>query len=345
VFGLCPRPAALDKRARISSVDAILEFLNRAGLVAPGETPRFESLSGGVSSDIWIVHTAGRSFCLKRALPQLRVAAEWLAPIERNATEVCWLRAASSVMPGIAPRVLADDARLAVFAMEYLSPSLYEPWKARLGRGAVDATVGTLVGERLAALHRAFANSETASREFATDATFYALRLEPYLVATSRAHPDLTAPFEKILSDTARTRLSVVHGDVSPKNILLGPAGPVFIDAECAWYGDPAFDLAFCLNHLLLKALWVPSAGTELRQTFAALRRAYLEGVDWERPQSIEGRAAHLLPALLLARIDGKSPVEYLNDDISKATVRRVARNLLLNPPDRLDAVSDAFQN
>jgi Ser/Thr protein kinase RdoA (MazF antagonist) len=101
-------------------------------------------------------------------------------------------------------------------------------------------------------------------REFATDAIFHAIRLEPYLLATARAHPDRAAALEKLAKTTARTKLTLVHGDVSPKNILIGPQGPVFIDAECAWFGDPAFDLAFCLNHLLLKCLWVPSAANPL---------------------------------------------------------------------------------
>ncbi len=324
---------------------SIIEFLNRSGLIGPDQSTQFEPLTGGVSSDIWIAHSGGRSFCVKKALPQLRVAAEWLAPITRNANEVSWLNAACGFIPGVAPRVLAEDAQLGVFAMEYLAPSSYEPWKARLSRGEADPAIGTLVGERLAALHSAFAHSKTAAREFANDQTFYALRLEPYLVATARAHPDLAAALEKILNVTARTKLSVVHGDVSPKNILIGPAGPVFIDAECAWFGDPAFDLAFCLNHLLLKTLWVPSVKSDLLQTFTAMERAYLDGVDWERPQSLEGRTAHLLPALLLARIDGKSPVEYLTDETSKDTVRRIARTLLMHPPDRLEDVAGAWQN
>jgi aminoglycoside phosphotransferase (APT) family kinase protein len=134
-----------------------------------------------------------------------------------------------------------------------------------------------------------------------------------------------------------------VHGDVSPKNILIGPEGPVFLDAECAWYGDPAFDLAFCLNHLLLKCLWNPGAKDALRACFDALAEAYLAGVTFEPRLALEGRAASLLPALLLARVDGKSPVEYLTDDAQKDTVRRVARRLLADPPERLAAVRDAF--
>jgi aminoglycoside phosphotransferase (APT) family kinase protein len=182
------------------------------------------------------------------------------------------------------------------------------------------------------------------AREFATDSGFYAIRLEPYLVATARVHADLATVLQGLVERTARTRLALVHGDVSPKNILVGPDGPVFLDAECAWYGDPAFDLAFCLNHLLLKGAWVPESQPAYLACFDALARAYLNGVSWESRDVLEARAASLLPGLLLARVDGKSPVEYLRDEERKDRVRRVARALLQSPPLRLAAVRERWQ-
>ena len=134
-----------------------------------------------------------------------------------------------------------------------------------------------------------------------------------------------------------------MHGDVSPKNLLIGPGGPVFLDAECAWYGDPAFDLAFCLNHLLLKCLWVPAASDAFLACFQALADAHLAGVDWEDPQAFEARAARLLPGLFLARVDGKSPVEYLTDEGDMEKVRRVAARLLNRPTARLAEVASAW--
>jgi hypothetical protein len=134
-----------------------------------------------------------------------------------------------------------------------------------------------------------------------------------------------------------------VHGDVSPKNILIGPRGPIFLDAECAWYGDPAFDLAFCLNHLLLKCLWAPQAAGEFLRCFDVLAKGYLAGVGWEPHGAIERRTARLLPGLFLARVDGKSPVEYVTADADRDRVRRVARALLAHPVDRLHGVRAAW--
>lgn len=137
-------------------------------------------------------------------------------------------------------------------------------WKAQLFDGQVEVATAAAVGELLGTLHAASAGDVTLAAEFATDDNFHALRIEPYLLATAAAHPDLGDVLRGLAHRTATTHLALVHGDVSPKNILVGPAGPVLLDAECAWYGDPAFDLAFCVNHLLLKSLVVPGHRADL---------------------------------------------------------------------------------
>ena len=322
---------------------AIVDFVARSGLVPAGITARYERLPGGVSSDIWLVRAGPAAFCVKRALPQLRVAADWRAPIERNTKEAGWIKAVAGFMPEAVPGLLAEDAEAGMFAMDYLPSPSFEGWKTQLRRDHVRAGTAAEIGRRLARIHSRFARSPAAAAEFATDGIFHAIRLEPYLLATARAHPDRAASLEKLAETTARTKLSLVHGDVSPKNILVGPPGPVFIDAECAWFGDPAFDLAFCLNHLVLKCLWVPPAAGRLLAAFDSLAETYLGLVDWEPREEIDRRTARLLPGLFLARIDGKSPVEYLIEEHDKDKVRRVARSLLADPPHRLAEIRSAW--
>ena len=118
----------------------------------------------------------------------------------------------------------------------------------------------------------------------------------------------------------------------------------MFLDAECAWFGDPAFDLAFCLNHLLLKGARDGADRAPYLAAFRALAGAYLAGVDWESEDGLEARAAALLPALFLARVDGKSPVEYLTAESERAAVRRCAIPLIVDPPARLKEVADAWE-
>jgi len=217
-------------------------------------------------------------------------------------------------------------------------------WKQALHEGRADPMVARAVGTVLARIHSHSAARPQLAAEFATDAIFFDIRLEPYLLATARRHPDVAPRLEALVQTTQRNALALVHGDVSPKNILIGPNGPVLLDAECAWWGDPAFDLAFCLNHLLLKCVWVPPATTGFLAGFDALAQAYLEGVDWEPRDAIERRAAALLPGLLLARVDGKSPVEYLETEAQRAPVRHVARALLQRPVESLADVAAAWK-
>ena len=322
----------------------LLAGLDRMGLLTRGEIPRFLPLIGGVSSDILRVDLVLGSVCIKRALAKLRVQADWRAPIERSRWEVEWLQIAASIVPGSAPRILAHDASSAMFAMEYLEPAHYPVWKSQLRDGDVEPAFAAEVGRRIALIHAHTAGRSDIAVKFATDHIFFPIRLEPYLSATARVHTDCATQLERLVEVTANTRVAVVHGDVSPKNILCGKHGPVFLDAECAWFGDPAFDLAFCLNHMLLKCLWRPQWTDAYLACYDALARAYLQTVTWEAAADIEARTARLLPGLFLGRVDGKSPVEYLTNDWQRDAVRRVARLYLLGPVERLHEIRNRWR-
>jgi hypothetical protein len=308
-------------------------FLVRQGLAGAASSLRGTPLAGGVSSDIWRIDVPGRSLCVKRALPKLRVGADWFAPVSRNRYEWEWLRLAAGIVPDAVPQPVAHDPELGLFAMEFLPPAEYPLWKRQLLDGHVDVDTAARVGVLLATLQNATAGRADVARAFDSTENFHALRLDPYLLATAARHPDLAATLHDLARRTAAGRIALVHGDVSPKNILVGPRGPVLLDAECAWYGDPAFDIAFCLNHLLLKALLLPQHAAALMQAFDTLAGRYFAAVRFEAPAALEARAAALLPALALARIDGKSPVEYLvGKPELQDLARRTARPLIVQP-------------
>lgn len=324
---------------------ALRAFLVDHSLIGPGEAAQWRPLAGGVSSDIWQVELPGRSLCVKRALPRLKVSAEWLAPVSRNAYEWEWLRFAAAHCPGNVPQPLAHDAAAGLFAMSFLAPDQHPVWKGRLMAGEVSSETAGEVGRLVGLLHAASAQREDVAATFDSTDNFHSLRLEPYLIATAGRHPVVASQLGQLVERTRATRQVLVHGDVSPKNILIGPRGPMLLDAECAWYGDAAFDLAFCLNHLLLKCLVHPNRTGALLESFAAFTVAYLRQVTWESPVRLEERASRLLPGLLLARVDGKSPVEYLTLERTKNLVRRCALALLLSPEERLSDVAARWRS
>jgi 5-methylthioribose kinase len=327
------------------SKTAIIASLRKLGLIAAAEDVSMQPLTGGVSSDIWKVERPAGPVCVKRALPRLRVQQLWEAPVQRNAYEVAYMEFAQAVVPGAVPKILAHDLDAGLFVMEYLAPDRHPIWKTQLRNGMVDLNTARMVGAQMARIHAASAADGSIPARFATDEIFYSIRLEPYLDATARVHLDLAPRLKQLVDTTFRTKMVLVHGDIAPKNILVGPNRPIFLDCECAWFGDPAFDLAFCLNHLLLKCLWCPSAREEFLASFTTLTDTYLAGVTWEPRGDMERRTAHLLPGLFLARVDGKSPVEYLSFEGDKNKVRRCARKLLAEPVDALKLIRDAWNS
>jgi aminoglycoside phosphotransferase (APT) family kinase protein len=318
----------------------LTDALRRMSIVSANQHIRLVALAGGVSSDIWRAELPSRVICVKRALERLKVAAEWRAPVERSRYEVEWMRVAGAVAPTAVPEILGEDRESGAFAMAYLDPGDHPVWKTLLAAGTIDTATAAAVGEVLGRIHAATAGRTDVAARFPTDAIFFAIRLEPYLVATARAHPDLAPRLLTLVETTRATKRVLVHGDFSPKNLLVGPRGPVILDAECAWFGDPAFDVAFVLNHLLLKGAWHPEWRGRYVDAFDALVAAYFAHVAWEPPTAIEARTAALLPALMLARVDGKSPVEYLGDEAVRARVRAFSRTLVAAPVDRLRTIA-----
>ena len=317
--------------------------LRRMMLVSPHQRVELTPLAGGVSSAIFRATLPGSVICVKRALGRLKVAADWRVPVERNRWEVEWLRVAGGIVPGAVPEVLGEDRAAGAFAMTWLPPSDFPVWKTLLLDGETDHRTAAAVGDVLGRIHAATADRPDIAARFPTDALFHALRLDPYLVTAAKAHPDLSGPLLALVATTSSTRRVLVHGDFSPKNILIGAKGPVFLDAECAWYGDPAFDLAFVLNHLLLKGVARPDRRRDYVGMAAALCAAYRAQVTWEPWAVLESRTAALLPGLLLARVDGKSPAEYLTDERDRNAIRAFARVHLQRPAASLTALARAW--
>jgi streptomycin 6-kinase len=315
---------------------ALLPGLKRMGLLADTEKFNLTPLTGGVSSLIVKVDTADKQFCVKRALPQLKVSAVWEAPVRRNRDEVAWLKYAQAVTPGAVPQVLAEDAQDCIFAMAYLPAEQYPVWKHQLMQGQIQPDTAELVAQTLVKLHAASARNPSLLANFDHDDDFVAIRLSPYFLYTAEKHSDCATALQTLVHNSLAHKRVLIHGDVSPKNILVGSHGPVLLDAECACWGDAAFDLAFVLTHLLLKCVHLPKRTADFLRCFDVLSHAYIQGVDWEAADLLEARACGLLAGMLLARVDGKSPVEYLTRADQHDFIRNKAIPWLQHPVSRL---------
>jgi aminoglycoside phosphotransferase (APT) family kinase protein len=320
---------------------ALAQSLITMGLLKPGGDFTATNLTGGVSCDVYKVEFPDAPpLVVKRALPQLRVKAEWLAPPERSVAEVSWLKLADRIDPTTAPQIAGEDHAHYMFAMRFLEPKDYPLWKAQLRDGHIDVNFAAVTGTKLARIHSETAGKPEIAAQFDNGEQFFALRLDAYLLFTAGRHPDIAPKIKAVVDGIAKARIALMQGDISPKNILVGKAGPVFLDAETACYGDPVFDTAFCINHLLLKCIWHPEHRAKYLESFIALKKAYLDGVTWEPKAQTEKRIAILLAMLLLARIYGKSPVEYITDDTNRAFVRDIARGFIVKGEESLDEIA-----
>ncbi len=326
-----------------NEASVVLPALVRMGLAAPEENPEVVPLTGGVSSLIVRVETRDGPLCIKQALPELKVASHWSAPLARNHAELAWIREVAQTLPKAVPAILGEDAQSYCFAMQWLAPEAHPVWKIQLRDGHASSDFAAQVARQLVLIHAANANQPALAERFAYDRNFFELRLDPYFGATAKVHADCATMLKALIEQTANNRITLIHGDISPKNILAGPNGPIFLDAECAVYGDPAFDAAFCLTHLIAKCLWRPASTEDYLDCFDAFAKHYLAGVDWESVDAIEARTATLLAAILLARVDGKSPLEYLTES-DRARLRTFARRWLLSPATRLADMRAAWK-
>lgn len=322
----------------------VLEYLRERGvLTSKPSTAR--ALGGGVSNivlsivaDVPDPATGVRErLVVKQALPVLRVRDEWRAPQHRVLAEAAALRWAHQQTPERCPAVVDVDAGKMTITMTAADAD-WQDWKVELMTGRVDVGVAQALGEWLASWHSYSLDHERLPPRLTVDREgFEALRLGPYHETVARRKPEVAPAMRELVDRIRSTRLCLVHGDFSPKNILVGPSaqsGRNFwvIDFEVAHLGDPVFDLAFPVSHLLMKAVHRPAEAVSYDAALLALVGGYQSRVD----DALDGhrRDGYLsaqVGALLLARVFGKSPAEYLSR-LERERVAALGTRLLLDP-------------
>ena len=291
----------------------ILVQLAAAGLLT-SDRAFAQPLTGGISSDIWLITAGDKRFVVKRALAKLRVSSDWFADTCRNQTEREWLAYAARVVPRNVPRIIYASAENDWFAMEFIGDQ-HVTWKSELLEGVARIETARMIGKVLGQLHASSWGNTELAKQFDTSANFRELRLAPYFITAAERVPELAPMVLSSTEQLERTQLALVHGDFSPKNLLVTRDRVIVLDAEVAWFGDPAFDAAFLINHLLLKGLLHSSsrAKEDIVGLVVDFWNAYAAALGKNAGAGLEARVVRLTLCLLLARVHGKSPVEYLS--------------------------------
>jgi 5-methylthioribose kinase len=295
--------------------DQLVAYLRDTGRIARAETPRCTTLGGGVSNRTVLVERAcGEAWVLKQALAKLRVKVDWFSDPARVHREALGLKHLAELAPaGTITPLLFEDERHHLLAMEAV-PQPHENWKTMLLGGRLEMDHVEQFGALLGAIHRRSAErAEELSRVFEDRTFFESLRLEPYYAYAAEETPPARKFLLDLIAQTRERRLALVHGDFSPKNILVRDDRLILLDHEVIHWGDPAFDLGFALTHLLSKANHLRDprflqAAIQFSETYAAV----LGPIYWD--DNLRAMAAKHTIGCMLARVVGRSPLEYLDE-------------------------------
>lgn len=333
-----PTAAALSEPLDIESPPALIAYLRGAGRLAADETPTVRVLAGGVSNrTVWLGRASGEAWVLKQALPKLRVSVDWFSSPTRIGREALGLRWLGQLLPpGAVPRLIFEDPAQHLLAMSAV-PEPHENWKVALLAGRLETDLVGQCAGLLAAIHReAAARADELKPIFADRAYFESLRLEPYFGYAATQVPAAAEFLRRLIADTRGCGLTLVHGDFSPKNLLVHGGRLVLLDHEVIHWGDPTFDVGFVLTHFLSKAHHRPAQRIVFAEAAEALWRTYRAEVGGlAASPDFEPRAVRQTLGCLLARVAGRSPLEYL-DASERAAQRKAVLRLVNEPPSTL---------
>lgn len=339
------RPDHPDTSLDIEQLDQLISYLQRTGRIGAAETPCVQVLGGGVSNRTVLVERAfGEAWVLKQALAKLRVKVDWFSDPARIAREALGIRYLHEMAPPgtITPLIFQDDS-VYLLAMAAV-PQPHENFKTVLLSGRVEEAHCRQFGALLGTIHhQGWRRREELARVFEDRTHFLTLRLEPYYQYTAAQMPEAARFIAELVAGTMRRRLTLVHGDYSPKNVLIHQGRLVLLDHEVIHFGDPAFDLGFGMTHLLSKLHRFPELRPEFDRAIRIFWAAYVEAlgqVPWKR--DLQEHAVRHTLGCLLARVAGRSPLEYLNE-AERQTQRRVVVELMKDPPRSVVELLEAF--
>lgn len=326
----------------------IVPFLSERGWLAPGATAWAELLGWGVSNVVLRVYPSiGDDFVVKQSREQLRTEAAWFSRLDRIWREKEALQIAGGLLPaGAVPQILQEDRENYVFAMEAVAAD-HRVWKADLLAGRFDRRIAADMGTTLRTLHRGTVDDAALAEKWADSTIFDQLRVDPFYRRIAAEHPDIAPAVNELIAEQSEAKICMVLADFSPKNILIsrqdGREQTTLVDFETAHYGDPAFDLGFFLSHLALKAVLHRDRADEVLALISDFLATYSEAASLAESDlpfcdaAFSARVARHAAACMLARIDGKSPVDYLTRDGQQEFSRNFSRTALLTPYESIE--------
>ena len=328
----------------VLSAENTLPYLRKHKRIPARGSARAELLDWGVSNVVLRVECEdGHELVVKQSCEKLRTEVEWRSRLERIYREAEVQTVVADLLPdGMVPKVLFEDRANFLYGMEAVEAD-HRVWKGVLLDGETDEQIAIDAAQALATVHTRTAGDAGFRSQWNDVTVFEELRLDPFYRFLAGVHPQLSGPCNDLIAEVLSNRVCLVLGDFSPKNILLTRRGISLVDFETGHFGDPAFDLGFFLSHLLLKTILHSPSRQRFLQLAEVFWRTYLSDVsscvsEEMHHDALSRRTTKHIAACLLARIDGKSPVDYLSQP-QQETARRFALRLFDSMPQRPEEV------
>ena len=300
-------------------------------------------LKGGVSNRTVHLEFENRdSLVLKQALTKLRVKGEWTSSPDRIFREAEAMRWFEKHAPqNSVPKLLFEDQEHHLLAMEAVKQP-FDNLKDLLLTTPPKSEYFNQAGNLLGHIHQnAFNHSRDIPQLFHDNHFFKSLRIEPYYLETAKTITETTSFFNELISETLQDRYTLVHGDFSPKNILVKDSKLVLLDHEVVHFGDGTFDIGFFVCHLLCKANHLPNHHKDFVNGIAGFYSSYTE-IFGEMNEWREERCVRHTIGCLLARVSGLSPLEYLTSD-QRTRQKEMGLSLIKDQPKTIEELTSKF--
>lgn len=318
---------------KLDSFEKVKKYLIIEGLVLPEDELQVQHLPGGVSCRVWKINRNKDQWVLKQALEKLDVEADWHSDVERIHREHEVMHQLIQIIPDSPiPQILHVDYINHVYMMSFVMDAS-DTWKSQLMQGIINVESAKSAAGLLLQIHeQSYKIDGKHQTDFKDQSYFIQLRIEAFHRFLIQRYPELDKDINKLIDELTLEKSCLVHGDFSPKNMLVKASGEiVLLDFEVAHWGNPVFDVAYCLGHLMLKAWHLGEEG-EIFNLISSFLDTY------------GNKVKNLIPhigLMLLARMDGKSPVNYIQDPKLKDKIRAIGIDWIRNGADVADYIEE----
>ena len=311
----------------ISKEQVLVDYLKARNIINEQDGYTYHYCGGGVSCTVVFLYTGKKQMIVKQALAQLKTKEVWECDPNRMNIEYESNRIYHELMPDCAPEVYFYDPENYIYGREAV-PEDWRMWKTDLLEGDLNFAEAEKVINTLVTVHNECAKREDVARIFADKDIFYYLRVSPYIEFVVKRYPQLGKLSKEVIDFLMNTSCTLIHGDFSPKNIMVNGRSVSVLDYEVAHYGHPAFDIAFFSTHFVLKAVKHKNWAGAYLTMLCDMMDIYFKKVSCMGCEQLEESYVKTWAFIILARVDGKSPAEYITEE-DKELIRKIAFNII----------------